>query len=208
MRYASFGLGAVITGLYLCIVAAFLRGHPEAWLFAFPIFLIATGLTSIALHWPEIKHERQIHITDTERLLTEAHKSQQERLPKSERQPMSVDGEAERQYRWHRFWSACLSYAHEQNSFAYRGCFENILAYEDWRRGLADPLVRARWLEPVQSSIKTKPMPDWSAARMLAELAAGSPPPYPDSEPPEWKQTASQNTGKHSETVQFASEHK
>jgi hypothetical protein len=203
MKAVSLAGGLVVAGLYLCIVAAVrpMRESGEAWAFAAPIFLIAWGAVAIALNWPTVQHERQVHLTDIERLRTEAYKFKQDRAPRGEREAVGVDAEAERQFRWHRFWSACLTYANEQGSFAYRGCFENILKYEDWRRGLADPLVRARWLEPVQSSIKTKPMPEWTATRMLAELAAGAPPPYPTDEPPTWKQTSAENTQKHSENA-------
>jgi len=208
MRAVIFATGAVVAGLYLCVVAAVARGNYGAWLFALPVYLITSGLVAVALHWPAVQHEREIHITEIERLRTDAYHLQQERKPAAEREPVTVDAEAERRYRWHRFWSDCLQYAADNNSFSFRGCFEKVLRWEDWRHLFAAPLVKALWLEPIQASIKTKPMPGWTPVLMLRELAAGSPPPYPAGEPPDFKQMTSQNTGKHSENTQtvFATE--
>jgi len=202
MRVIIIGGGLLVAGCWFGVAVVGWQDAPIIWLTALPAGLVASTLIAIYLHLPQVQHERQSHLTDIERLKTDAHQQRQARLPKSERDPISVDAEAERYYRWHRFWSDCLQYAAECNSFAYRGCFENAMDYQAWRVGFADPLVRARWIEPIQSSIKTKPMPGWTATRMLRELAAGTPPPYPDGEPPEWKQTAVQNTQKHSENTQ------
>jgi hypothetical protein len=201
MRYLIVGGGLLIAGPWFGVCLVIWQDRLAMWLTALPVWLVVSSLIAIWLHLPMVQHERQSHITDIERLKTDAHQLRQARLSQTERDPISVDAEAERRYRWHRFWSDCLQYAAECNSFAYRGCFENVLDHKAWRAGFADPLVRARWLEPVQSSIKTKPMPEWTATRMLRELAAGTPPPYPDGEPPEWKQTSRENTQKHSENT-------
>lgn len=201
MRIIIIAGGLLVAGVWFGVCLVIWQEVSVIWLTALPAGLIASMLIAIYLHLPLVQHERQIHLTEIERQKTDAYHLQQARIPQSQREPLSVDAEAERQFRWHRFWSACLQYAAECNSFAYRGCFENILAYQDWRSGFADPLVRARWLEPIQSSIKTKPMPEWTATRMLAALSAGNPPPYPGGEPPEWKQTVSENTQKHSENT-------
>jgi hypothetical protein len=208
MRAVIFATGAVVAGLYLCVVAAAARGNYGAWLFALPVYLITSGLVAVALHWPAVQHEREIHITEIERLRTDAYHLQQARKPAAEREPVTVDAEAERQYRWHRFWSDCLEYASE-NGFHFRNNFDRVLRYEGWYNGFAIPMVKAGWLRPIAQAIRTEPMPEWTATKMLRELAAGSPPPYPIGEPPEWKQTASQNTGKHSENTQtvFATDH-
>ena len=201
MRYPIIAGGLLFAGVWFGIALVGWQTSPVIWMTALPVWIVTSSLIAIWLYWPMVRHEREIHHTEIERLKTQAHHLQQERIPQSQREPLSLDAEAERRYRWHRFWSDCLQYAAECNSFAYRGCFENVLDYQSWRVGFADPLVRARWIEPVQSSIKTKPMPEWTATRMLRELAAGSPPPYPTGEPPEWKQTASQNTSKRSENT-------
>src|SRR3990172_816072 len=201
MRVIIIGGGLLVAGCWFGVALVGWQDAPVIWLTALPAGLVASTLIAIYLHLPMVQHEQEIHRTEIERLKTQAHHLQQERIPQSQRDPISVDAEAERQYRWHRFWSDCLQYAAECNSFAYRGCFENVLDYQAWRAGFADPLVRARWVEPIQSSIKTKPMPEWTATRMLRELGAGTPPPYPDGEPPDWKQTSRENTQKHSENT-------
>lgn len=201
MRYLIIGGGFAVSGCWFGVALVAWQDNPIMWLTAIPAWIVTSSLIAIWLHWPQVQHEREIHHTEIERLKTDAYQLRQQRIPLAEREPLSVDAEAERQFRWHRFWSACLQYAAECNSFAYRGCFENILAYQDWRAGFADPLVRARWLEPIQSSVKTRPMPEWTATRMLSALASGTPPPYPDNEPPEWKQTVTENTAKHSENT-------
>lgn len=209
MRYLIIGGGLLIAGPWFCIAIIGWQTQPIIWLTALPAWAVTSSLIAIYLHWPAVQHERQIHLTEIERQKTDAYRLAQERKPKAERDPVSVDAEAERQYRWHRFWGRCVQYAIENgNSFSYRGCFENILDYPGWRVAFADPLVRARWLDPVQKSIRTVPGEGWTGVRMLAELSAGKPPPYPGGEPPEWKQTGAENTTKHGETVEFASEHR
>ena len=207
MRYLIVGGGLLIAGPWFGVALVIWQDRPAIWLTALPVWLVVSSLIAVWLHLPMVQHEQEIHRTEIERLKTQAHHLQQERKPQAERESLSVDAEAERQYRWHRFWSDCLQYAAERNSFAYRGCFENVLDYQAWRIGFADPMVHARWIEPIQSSIKTKPMPEWTATRMLRELAAGTPPPYPAGEPPEWKQTSRENTANVSRNTQFASEH-
>src|SRR3990167_4516907 len=204
---------SLMVGLLSACLAALLYSpfHPTArpadYWFALPVWVIASSLTYIVLCWPSVWHEMMIHYAAGQREKTEGWKAKRERDGKSIPPPdVDVDAEAERRYRWHRFWSDCLDYASE-NGFHYRNNFDRLLRYEGWYGGFAVPMVKAGWLRPIAQSIRTEPMDGWTAVRMLRELAAGVPPPYPIDEPPDWKQTAAKNTEIHSETNVFASEH-
>lgn len=203
MRVIIWSGGLLFGGLVLGVCLVAWQQTPIIWLLSIPAGIVSGTLIAIVLHWPAVQHERQIHLTEIERQKTSAYHLAQERIPQAQREPLSVDAEAERHYRWHRFWAQCLQYAAENgDTFSWRNCFERILPeHSDWRYLFAGPLVKAGWLEPVQASIKTKPMPGWTATRMLTELSAGTPPPYPNGEPPSWKQTGAENTQKHSENT-------
>lgn len=208
------GVGLVFTSLVIVVWSAIgtrmlhrdltLRDYWAATL----VFVIITSLTVITLSWPEVYRQITAQLAEADRNKADSRQYRQMWTGEKAKaaQSTEADAEAERQYRWHRFWSDALEYAAE-NGFHYRGNFDKILRYEGWYGGMAMPFVRAGWLRPVAQAIRTEPAEGWTATRMLRELAAGTPPPYPDGEPPEWKQTARQNTPKHGETVQFASEH-
>src|SRR3972149_7720058 len=148
MRVIIIGGGLLVAGFWFGVALVGWQDAPVIWLTALPAGLVASTLIAIYLHLPMVQHEQEIHRTEIERLKTQAHHLQQERIPQSQRDPIAADAEAERRYRWHRFWSDCLQYAAECNSFAYRDCFEKVMRWEDWRYQFGAPLVKARWLEP------------------------------------------------------------
>src|SRR5574341_1262370 len=138
MRIIIWSGGLLVAGVWFGVCLVSWQDSPVIWLTALPAGFVASALVAVYLHLPLVQHERQTHLTEIERLRTEAHHSQQERLPKAEHDPVSVDAEAERQFRWHRFWSDALEYAAE-HGFHYRNNFDRIIRYEGWYSGLAMP---------------------------------------------------------------------
>ena len=79
MRYLIIGGGLLIAGPWFGVALVVWQDRPAIWLTALPVWLVMSSLIAIWLHLPMVQHERNVHLTDIERLKLDAHRYRQER---------------------------------------------------------------------------------------------------------------------------------
>ena len=212
MRVLIISVGLLVTGLWFGVCVVIWQDGSAIWLTALPAGLVASTLIAIYLHLPQVQHERQSHITDTEYLKTQAHHLRQERIPSrpgliSGQQPTDIHTTA-----WRHFLIRCTVESIRVGKLNYRNGMEEFFNSDQrkWREYI-DRLVRWEKCWPPNNN-GTFWKPNVMGEDVINLLAAGQmPPALPDYDPPELIPTQhasvdnTQNTGEtrdqHASTV-------
>lgn len=149
-------------------------------------FLGFFGLGALLHELPVLWAMLWYHVREMERLRLEAARFRFERtnlaLTAPATQPITLN-HYERE--WREFYAVTLAYClkHLDGDPVYKAGMDGIIDYSSWRRW-AEPLIRAKILEPIYQGSRTRWQEGWSAARLAGQIDAGKLPPCPDEAPP------------------------